>query len=162
MHANFIHITNISPRAGPTEHTIQRANVNPENDINDVLRSGLRSVLQTTNTFPLTTDGPNKHGPASFWTAMAADRMMGFHLRWGGQITLKGIRHPICVGDNVQVLDILYHIEGVTHNMTIQPDGKINFETVLQVSAGIPAKGTLAENIQDSLDTQIAATVEVY
>jgi hypothetical protein len=141
MHINMVHLTNISPVAGPYELAFQRANVRPVLDVNDQWRSGLRPMIQTTNTFPPTTAGSNKTGPAQYWTDLAADRLFGFHLRWSGQIDMKGIQEPICIGDNLQVLDTVYHIEQVTHNMRVDERGGIAFSTSLAVSAGINENG---------------------
>lgn len=73
------------------------------------------------------------------WAKLKADHYFNGHLKPFGTVILKGIQKPICEGDNIQVQGIVYHIDGVTHEGSIDANGRKTFTTVLTVSNGILA-----------------------
>jgi len=75
------------------------------------------------------------------WTKKRADWMFNGHLKLSGSVSLQGIVEPICEGDNVQINDIVYHIESVSHNCSINSNGIKTFTTALQLSNGLYSKG---------------------
>jgi hypothetical protein len=54
-----------------------------------------------------------------------------------GHIKCAGIEEPIAPGDNLELDDVVYHIETVTHMASCTPDGKKRFETTLELSHGV-------------------------
>jgi hypothetical protein len=162
VRANFVQVTNIIPGdlGGKNEQQQQRANVPPIIDYMDLMRSGLYPLIQHTNCYqPTATTRDVGSAPAKTWTWIAADRTIGGHLRWSGQFTLKGIVEPICEGDNLQVEDLVYHIEQVSHSMNVnQNNGSITWETSLVVTNGVPSDGQpVPDQAPELLDAYVTA-----
>lgn len=143
LRSNFWQITNIAPpdTTGKMELALQRA-INPAvSDVNEVIRHGLRPIIRHTNTFDRAT--ANNKAPI-FWRDLTQDHASGLHLKWSGAVVLHGIQECICEGDNVEIEDITYHIEEVSHNVSVtQPNGAIVWTTTIKMSNGVPTKGGL-------------------
>ena len=93
---------------------------------------------------------------------MAADRVFGGHLKWSGQFVVKGIQEPICEGDNLQVEDLVYHIEQVAHIMNMTPQGGITWDTQLTVTNGVPADGQPVPDMSPELfDVYVQADSDI-
>ena len=105
-------------------------------DREDVRRSGLRPYI-----FNSTMDEIPQNNRDSFrspiWAKIIGDAVMGGHLKLNGTITCIGIVEPICVGDNLELNDVVYHIEQVTHTCNQEAEGKKTFRTTLALSHGV-------------------------
>jgi hypothetical protein len=105
-------------------------------DINDVQRSGLRPYIVTTQFDEPTTTNKEYRSPT--WAKILGDCVIGGHLKMNGTINCAGLVDPIAVGDNLELDDVVYHIEQVTHSCTINvQDGKKMFRTVISLSSGM-------------------------
>lgn len=101
----------------------------------DIRRHGLRANVEETSL-----DNPVPGQSSSpFWAKMRADWLLNGHLKAEGGISLNGVEHPICEGDNLEARGIVFHIESVSHQGTIGQDGKREFMTTVQVRNGIMA-----------------------
>ncbi len=115
--------------------TVQDVFIPPKIDDKDIERSGLRWYNKTINANVNPVSAINGNG--NKWQAIMADILMGGHLRFQGSMTSKGIVAPICIGDNVLVDNIVFHIEGVSHSGSISPAGMKDFTTSLTLSNGV-------------------------
>lgn len=112
-------------------------------DIKDVQRSGMRPYIVTTQ-FDDNTDKYKEYA-APVWAKILGDALIGGHLKMNGSLTCAGIVDPITVGDNLQLDNIVYHIESVSHTAGINPaTGKIIFRTTLALSSGIHISSSAA------------------
>jgi hypothetical protein len=104
-------------------------------DENDVARSGLRPYI-VQNQFddlpaPLIQS-------AAVWARILGDALIGGHLKMNGTLNCIGIVEPIAVGDNLEFDGVVYHIENVTHNCSINiGSGVKTFRTTIKVSHGV-------------------------
>jgi len=112
-------------------------------DIDDVQRSGLRPYVVTTQFDEPTTTNKEFRSPA--WAKIVGDCLIGGHLKMNGRITTAGIIDPIAVGDNLELDNVVYHIEQISHTASISAQGKI-FRTSIELSSGVSvdssSKGT--------------------
>lgn len=108
-------------------------------DIADVSRSGLKPYIITSNFDSLEgTDTLAKSTLKSpIWAKLLGDALVGGHLKLNGTVVAEGIVEPICIGDNFELGNVIYHIESVTHSAEIRPDGQKTWSTTLQLSNGI-------------------------
>lgn len=107
-------------------------------DLADIIRSGPRihSTFSDTEA-PVQKDGKTQPSPINEWTDIITDCFVNGHLKMNGTITVAGIQDPICVGDNFQFDNKLFHIEGVEHKYTVDPvRGIKNFTTTLVLTHG--------------------------
>ncbi len=121
--------------ANLSANTVQDTFIPPKLDDKDIERSGLRWYNKVINANVNNVDTVNGHG--NEWQALVADFLMGGHLRFQGQIICKGIVEPICIGDNLEVEDIVFHIESITHSGSINPMGIKDFNTTIKLSNGV-------------------------
>lgn len=106
-------------------------------DQRDIARHGLRADITETNYDVLSNDlGSISH----ILCRMRADWLFNGQLKPFGTITLQGVQEPICEGDNIEVRGVLFHIDAVRHESSIDPSGRKTFKTVLSISNGIIAK----------------------
>ena len=71
------------------------------------------------------------------WTLLMADWVLNGHLKMNGTIESVGIEEPICVGDNLELDNVVYHIESISHSVGISSEGYKYFRTNLTLSYGI-------------------------
>lgn len=127
-------------------------------DVKDVQRSGLRPYIVTTQFDEPTTTYKNYRSPG--WAKIMGNILIGGHLKLNGTITCAGIVDPIAVGDNLELDNVVYHIEQITHSAAIVgPKGTRQFRSVINLSSGISmdssAKGTrYAEMTNTSADAE--------
>jgi hypothetical protein len=126
-------------------------------DINDIKRNGLRPYIGVTNCdITGLIDKQGKIGRA--YTQIMADVMFGQHLKWTGSLKTMFIQEPICVGDNLEYDNVLYHIESVVHSGTVAADGHKTSDTTFSLSNGISTASDVSPNtiypfeIQESND----------
>lgn len=106
-------------------------------DTDDIKRAGLRPYVITSSfDFPAVKDNAfSFHAPT--WARMLGDALIGGHLKMNGTVSCVGIDYPITCGDNFEIDNVVYHIETVSHSMSVGPDGRKRFRTTLQLSNGI-------------------------
>lgn len=121
------------------------AQINYVYDVEDVKRSGLRPYIVTTQFDEPTTVNKDYRSPA--WARILGNILIGGHLKLNGTLTCAGIIDPIAVGDNLELDNVVYHIEQLQHTCAITgPKGIRQFRTIISLSSGVSrdssAKGT--------------------
>jgi hypothetical protein len=106
-------------------------------DIADVQRSGLRPYIVNTNFDEPTANLKDLRSPE--WAKIIGDAVLGSHLKMNGSIVCAGIIDPIPVGDNLELDGVIYHIETVSHQCYVGPDGKKQFRSSFTLSSGVAA-----------------------
>lgn len=107
-------------------------------DGDDVKRNGLKPYITVCDfDFPLGNGKDKTEIQAPGWNQLVFDWLNNGHLKENGTITCTGLEAPIACGDNLQIDDIVYHIEEITHTMTTDPEGMKHFETALKLSYGV-------------------------
>lgn len=106
----------------------------------DIFRSGLSSYSFTSN-HDVEVDNNKAVTNIKEWKDLLADWYVNMHLKANGSLTVAGIVEPICVGDNLEFQNVLYHIEGVTHAYQIDNDNTKNFYTMISLSHGVMTDG---------------------
>lgn len=143
---NFVHVygqNNYATNNIPI--TEQLVNNPPIRDDLDIQRSGLRAYMST-----VAVDAFNQAGQAPrTWMEFVADMMIGSQYTLNGTITCRGISVPICEGDNLEFDNVIYHIEGLTHSVSIDSDGNRTFNTSLQLSNGMRAIAKQGQSLTD-------------
>jgi hypothetical protein len=99
----------------------------------DIQRSGIRGRMMTVNC--AVTD--QLEAPRA-WMEAIADWSFGSQYTLNGTFNSIGIQAPIAEGDNLEVNNVVYHIENVHHRCAMQGDRR-SFRTTLEVSNGMPA-----------------------
>ena len=104
-------------------------------DKDDIARSGLRPYVAQ-NQFDDLPDRLILAAPR--WARVVGDALIGGHLKTNGTLNCIGIVEPICVGDNAEFNNTVFHIEQVVHQCSIDPSNGIkNFRTILSLSHGV-------------------------
>lgn len=134
MRINFIHVYGTSDTVNSRNVTQQMVDAPPRFDEMDIARSGLRPYMTTV---PCWVDETRENNGPKKWMDLITDFMMGQHMTLTGTIVTSGIQSPICVGDNLEWDNVLYHIEAVTHSCSISADGRKNFTTTLNITNGM-------------------------
>ena len=120
-------------------------------DSDDIRRHGLRPWIITTN-FDFPTENTKQTTFSPYWASLMADSIFGGHLKMNGHIKCAGIEEPIAPGDNLELDDVVYHIETVTHTASCSPDGKKKFETTLELSNGIDIRSSKSGVVYAEMD----------
>lgn len=124
---------------------VQITNRNYVEDEKDVIRHGRKPYIVNCNyDFPL--NGENVQFQARKWAKLVSDWVMNGHLKLNGTMVSAGIEDPICVGDNLEFDNVVYHIESISNAMNINPEGQKIFRTTLNLSMGISDSST--EDVQ--------------
>ena len=106
----------------------------------DIMRNGNRPLVRTTTAVLNTLSGGLMH--LKHWSYVLADAFIDGHLKLSGNLTCAGITEPICVGDNLQIADKLFHIEGVMHTYEVMENSaQKTFYTSISLSQGVLANG---------------------
>jgi hypothetical protein len=136
---NFVQVFGVVPNASQGSNTgyisQQIAAKNFQLDQLDIRRSGLKPYIITSNFDSVVSDKQGVLAPT--WAKLLADALIGGQLKLNGSITSYGIVEPIAVGDNLELDGVVYHIEGVSHQCSLAPDGKRHFITSLELSNGV-------------------------
>lgn len=141
---NFINVQGQAPGNKAAGSIAQSVRNLPVRDDLDIARHGIRPYTMTVpSSFEDVGAGSKTGGPgttaATDWMALISDMIMGGHLLVTGTINLVGIQAPICVGDNVEFDGVVFHIESINHQCSIQGDGRKIFSTSLALSHGVKA-----------------------
>jgi hypothetical protein len=147
---NFVQVfTKGLPTSLSNNADLQISMGNFEFDKGDIQRNGLRPMVMESNFNFLETKNDLL---ARTWTLAVSDWVIDGHLKESGVLTFVGIEEPIAVGDNIEFDNIVYHIESVSHSMTIFNGGTKDFTTTLQVSYGMDLrsdkKGPIYANME--------------
>jgi hypothetical protein len=118
-----------------TARVNQMVNVPPVIDSADVARNGLRPYSTISAVAAANTSSGQAQG--RFYTKFLADFMFKLKYTANGNVSCRGIQAPICIGDNAVVAGMLFHIEAITHDGTIDMSGSKRFTTTLSLSHGI-------------------------
>lgn len=133
---NFVQVfTRTLPDTFDQDTAMQIVKENFIYDQGDINRNGLRPYVVTSN-FDFPTK-KNKQIKAREWTEIVSDWVIDGHLKESGTLKFYGIQDPISVGDNIELDNVVYHIESVKHTMSIGQNGSKSFRTVLSVSYGM-------------------------
>lgn len=119
----------VAANMSATEQIVEN---HPLVDSIDIQRSGIYSYIMTAEV----TQGSQVGKVPGKFMQLIADWSMGNHLALQGQMSLVGIQSPICEGDNIEFDGIVFHIESLTHNCSIN-GGVKNFSTDLTLSNGM-------------------------
>lgn len=132
-------------------------------DKGDIERQGLRPYVLTSNfDFPSSKDlsgnGKKLHGRE--WAEIVSDWIIDGHLKESGVLTFHGIQDPISVGDNIEFDGIIYHIEAVSHIMTISngTDAKKSWTTKITVSFGMDMRSSKSGPVYSNMEHTDAQT----
>lgn len=110
-------------------------------DREDIKRSGLKPYIATSNFDYPSSGGSARLSQTTAWAQLVGDWLIGGHLKMSGSIDCTGIEDPICVGDNIQVDGCVFHIEAVSHSMSVQgSQGTLSFRTTIAMSSGVPSE----------------------
>jgi len=121
-------------------------------DKEDIQRNGRKPYIKSCNyDYPLDgTEEPEYLGKK--YAELVADWVMNGHLKMNGSIACAGIVEPICIGDNLEFDRVVYQIESVSHNMTIDGKGGKRFTTSVSLSMGISEKSTKTVPVYAEMD----------
>lgn len=149
---NFVHI--IGTTGNPAVDGANLANQNSNQgtikyDNKDIERHGLRPYTQVSN-FDWPRD--NTASMAPYWASLCFDWVYGGHLKTNGKISCVGIEDDICIGDNLELQDTVYHIEAINHIGTISPDGRKIFRTNITLSHGVDKRSSSAGPVYPEMD----------
>jgi hypothetical protein len=133
-HVNLVHIYGEAATTAKNYSIQEQMLLNaPIFDEVDMARSGVRGLMQTVSCH--FTD--QLRAPKS-WMNAIADWSFGSQFTLNGSVQCYGIQSPIAEGDNLELEDLVYHIESVMHFGEITPDGYKHFRTTLSLSNGMP------------------------
>lgn len=118
-------------------------------DKDDIRRHGRKPYIVNCNY-----DYPSsiKELRAREWALLVADWVFNGHLKMNGTMQTVGIEEPICIGDNLEFDDVVYHIESITHTMNLSNNGVKVFRTNLSLSMGISEKSSDTVPIYAEMD----------
>lgn len=107
----------------------------PIRDDLDIQRSNLRPYIAVVDAW---LDSQVGKAPGE-WIRLVADRMMNSQLTLNGSLHCYGIQSCIAEGDNIEVSDVVFHIESISHSFSINPMGEKNFRTNITMTNGMRA-----------------------
>jgi hypothetical protein len=71
-----------------------------------------------------------------------------------GTLECVGISEPIAVGDNLEFDSVVYHIEQIVHNASINPqNGMKTFRTTLSLSHGVSIESDSSGTVYGQMNT---------
>lgn len=152
---NFVHIigntgdNNLNNTVMATQNASNSTVVSDEKDIE---RHGLRPYTKASNFDWATKEGESTVTYAPKWAKLVFDWINGGHLKTNGSIQTVGIEEDICIGDNLELQDTIYHIESITHTGVISPDGRKMFRTDMKLSHGIDKRSSAKGPVYPEMD----------
>lgn len=134
---NLVHVYGSAlTMAANNSVTNQLVEAPPIRDDLDIQRSGPRPLIQTVE---CAVDSQHD-AEARRWMELIADFTMGSQLTLNGIFECIGLPGPICEGDNIEIDNMIYHIESLADQYTIAGDGKKRWRTLVRVTNGVLAK----------------------
>jgi hypothetical protein len=131
----------------------QSSNKSFKEDTLDILRSGGRNMIVTSNVLIDQQSGSIVPEKVAEYATLVADWYMNGHLKLTGSMTLPGVPEPICVGDNLEHDSKVFHIEGLTHRYMVAGSNK-SFNTSLTLVNGLRDDGTYSYTGSQSIADQ--------
>lgn len=111
-------------------------------DSNDIRRNGMRFYQVKVDQDLVALDDKKAKNVIRDYTAFISSIISNQHLKYTGTIQTFGIFDPICIGENLEFNDIVFHIESVNHVYQIQ-NGLPIFRTNFTLSHGTHKSGDL-------------------
>lgn len=149
---NFVQVNTRGLTANAAfDATSQIVSGNFVEDKQDVIRNG-RKPYTVSCFFDPPTSIERPGIKAREWAYLLSDWLFNGHLKLNGTMETVGIEEAICVGDNLEFDDIIYHIETVTHSMNVTSDGLKSFRTSLSLSMGVDLKSTEENPVYGEMD----------
>lgn len=131
---NFIHVYASTGEETSQDRTAYIVRDKPVRDEIDIARNGLRMYPRSISCSPA--DAVNRK--AADWMYILSDILMGQHMTLTGTLSSFGIYSPICVGDNLEYDQTIFHIEGVNHTFTFDgTSGRRSFHTSVALTHGV-------------------------
>ncbi len=155
---NFVHIIGTTGNSSLDDTLMATQNATGSTvrfDKKDINRHGLRPYTRVSNfDWPEGKEkfGKGKVGYASHWADLMFDWINGGHLKANGKISTIGIEDDICVGDNLELQDTVYHIESIQHVGAISPDGRKNFRTNISLTHGVDKRSNVNGPVYPEMD----------
>lgn len=121
----------------------------------DIKRHGIKPAIIDTDFDFWQTEGKSEVQTANLakkWAYLLFDMLNAGHLRESGTIVCCGIQEPIEVGDNLEFDNAVYHIEAVSHTMSVSPNGMKQFRTILTLSFGTSLDSTRLKPIYPQME----------
>ena len=148
---NFVHIITQPPTLGDSKSVLASNNSRflAQFDEKDMQRNGLRPYTSYNN-FDWTTD--KSEGNAAYWNRLCFDWVYGGHLKTNGTVSCVGIQDDICIGDNLELEDTIYHIESINHLASISADGYKSFRTNITLTHGVDKRTSAAGPVYPEMD----------
>jgi hypothetical protein len=154
---NFVQVIGQSLNVDAPGHiAFQSAMQNFQLDPNDIKRHGLKPYIATSN-FDYRLDA-NKTSFAPIWSQLTFDWVNQLNLKENGTFQCTGLEYPISVGDNLEFENTVYHIENITHEMVVNPNGPKAFYTTVQVSYGVDVRSNAVNPIYTEMQYTDTAT----
>lgn len=150
---NFVHI--IGTTGNPAVDGANLAFQNAEKgtvvaDELDIQRHGLRPYTSVSNFDWPSSDNRTSYAPE--WAALCFDWVYGGHLKANGKITTVGIVDDICIGDNLELQDTVYHIEAINHVCSISANGVKSFRTNITLTHGVDKRSSKDGPVYPEMD----------
>lgn len=157
---NFVQVfTQTIPGIQKTSQAFQIAAGNFQFDKGDIERNGLRPYIKSSPfNFLSQKDLKEKAVP---WSKIVTDWIIDGHLRESGTLTFVGLQDPISVGDNLEFDGVVYHIEAISHDMSVAPSGIKTFKTTLTVSHGIDKRSNKVGPVYPEMEHTDAHTKNI-
>jgi len=157
---NFVQVfTQTIPGIQKTSQAFQIAAGNFQFDKGDIERNGLRPYIKSSPfNFLSQKDLKEKAVP---WSKIVTDWIIDGHLRESGTLNFFGIQDPISVGDNLEFDGVVYHIEAISHDMSVAPSGIKTFKTTLTVSHGIDKRSNKVGPVYPEMEHTDAHTKNI-
>lgn len=149
---NFLHLYGTTDTVSARNITQQMVDNPPKYDEMDIARSGLRPFMQTV---PCWVDETRELQGPGRWMEIIGDFIFGQHMALTGTLTTVGIQSPICVGDNLEWDNVLYHIESISHSCAINSDGRKSFVTTLGLTHGMGIDTFQSSDTDESLYARV-------
>ena len=150
---NFVHIIGSTGNSNLDGSLQSFSNADGSNcifDEIDIQRHGMRPYTQISNFDWI--DDKNKKGYSPEWAALCFDWVYGGHLKLNGTMNCVGIEDDVCIGDNLELYNTVFHIESIQHIAGITPDGKKMFRTNLSLTNGIDKRSSTEGAVYPEMD----------
>ena len=105
-------------------------------DINDVTKNGIRIYNSKISDDTFNFEGVDPDLLKNY-NSVISDFLQNSHLKYSGNLQTIGIEKPVTVGENLQIADIIFHIENLTHVYSVSGNGLTSFMTSFGLSNGI-------------------------
>ena len=143
---NFIHVYGqVSPVAQTMDTDLgnQMLRNAPISDVASIAVHGLRPYMSSV---AASLHDVTREDGSRVWMEAMADWIIGSEHTLNGSVTCKGIQSPVAEGDNCEIDNIVFKIEGVSHSCHLMGDRK-TFVTTLTLTNGMPVEQGIANDV---------------